>query len=68
MHVISNTHWDREWLYDFQETRMLLVDFMDKLLDILDTEPRYHAYLMDSQAVPIEDYLEVRPEKRAAIV
>jgi len=67
MHVISNTHWDREWLYDFQETRMLLVDFMDKLLHILDTEPRYHAYLMDSQSVPIEDYLEVRPEKRGAI-
>ena len=67
MHVITNTHWDREWLYDFQETRMLLVDFMDKLLNILDTEPRYRSYLMDSQAVPIEDYLEVRPEKRAAI-
>jgi len=62
-HVISNTHWDREWLYNFQETRMMLVEFMDKLLHILDTEPRYRAYLLDSQTIPLEDYLEVRPEQ-----
>ncbi len=62
-HVMSNTHWDREWLYNFQETRMMLVEFMDKLLHILETEPRYHAYLLDSQTIPLEDYLEVRPEQ-----
>ena len=38
IHVISNTHWDREWLYNFQETRMMLVEFLDKLLDVLDKE------------------------------
>ena len=67
LHVISNTHWDREWLYDFQETRMLLVEFMDKLLALLDSEPRYRTYLLDSQTVPLEDYLEVRPNERARI-
>jgi mannosylglycerate hydrolase len=67
MHVISNTHWDREWLYNFQETRMFLVEFMDKLLDILDTEPEYGSYLMDSQVIPVEDYLEARPEKRELV-
>ncbi len=66
-HVISNTHWDREWLYNFQETRMMLVQFMDKLLHILDVEPRYHAYLLDSQTIPLEDYLEVRPEKEETV-
>jgi len=67
LHVISNTHWDREWLYDFQETRMLLVEMMDRLLDILEKEPRYRSFLLDSQVVPIEDYLEVRPENRDRI-
>ncbi len=67
MHVISNTHWDREWLYNFQETRMMLIEFIDKLLDILDNNPDYHSYVMDSQTVPIEDYLEVRPEAREKI-
>ena len=64
IHVISNTHWDREWLFDFQETRMMLVELFDGLLDILDRQPDYRAFLLDSQAVPVEDYLEVRPENR----
>ncbi|HOF39574.1 MAG TPA: glycoside hydrolase family 38 C-terminal domain-containing protein [Candidatus Hydrogenedentes bacterium] len=68
MHVISNTHWDREWSANFQETRMRLVEFLDALLEILDTEPGYRSFLLDSQVVPIEDYLEVRPECRDRIV
>ena len=67
-HFIPNTHWDREWLYDFQETRMLLVEFMDRLLEILASHPAYKTYLLDSQTVPIDDYLEIRPGKRAEIV
>ena len=68
MHVISNTHWDREWSTDFQETRLQLVEFIDGLLDILDKEPRYRCFHMDAQTVPIEDYLEVRPECRSRII
>ena len=67
IHVISNTHWDREWLSNFQETRMMLVEFFDRLLDVLDKEPGYRSYLLDSQTVPIEDYLEARPDKRECI-
>jgi mannosylglycerate hydrolase len=67
-HLIPNTHWDREWLYDFQETRMLLVEFMDRLLEILAAHPQYKTYLLDGQTVPIEDYLEIRPEKKDEIV
>ncbi|MDO8585958.1 MAG: glycoside hydrolase family 38 C-terminal domain-containing protein [Armatimonadota bacterium] len=63
MHVIPNTHWDREWTYGYQETRMLLIDFIDDLLKMLESKPNYW-YLMDSQTVPVEDYLEVRPENR----
>jgi alpha-mannosidase len=32
IHVVSNSHWDREWGYPFEETRLLLVKFMDELL------------------------------------
>ncbi len=67
LHVISNTHWDREWLYPFQETRMMLVEFMDKLFNIFDTEPKYKSYLLDSQTVPLEDYLQIRPERTADV-
>ncbi len=61
-HVISNTHWDREWRYPFQAYRMDLVDMMDQLLDILERRPEYRAFYLDSQSVIVEDYLEIRPE------
>ncbi len=64
MHVIPNTHWDREWLYDFQETRMQLVDLFKVLMEMLDTYPQYKSFLFDSQVAPIEDYLSVKPEDR----
>ncbi|MBW7865018.1 MAG: hypothetical protein H3C30_11480 [Candidatus Hydrogenedentes bacterium] len=67
VHVISNTHWDREWLFNFQETRMMLVDLFDRMLDIFDKHPDYRSFVMDSQAVPVEDYLEIRPENRKRI-
>ena len=67
-HFIPNTHWDREWLYDFQETRMFLVEFMDKLLDIFDKYPAYKTYLLDAQTIAVEDYLEIRPEKTGELI
>lgn len=63
-HVISNTHWDREWRYASQETRTHLVELMDWLLEMLDKYPEYKHYHFDSQTIPLEDYLEIRPEKR----
>ncbi|MCU0358484.1 MAG: tyrosine-type recombinase/integrase, partial [Cyclobacteriaceae bacterium] len=59
-HVISNTHWDREWRYPFQRNRQMLVDMIDKVLEILDSEPEYRAFHLDSQSIVIKDYLEIR--------
>ncbi|HOK10448.1 MAG TPA: glycoside hydrolase family 38 C-terminal domain-containing protein [Candidatus Hydrogenedens sp.] len=67
VHFISNTHWDREWLYSFQETRMQLIEFFRKLLDILEKHEEYRAFVLDSQVVPVEDYLEVFPGERERI-
>jgi alpha-mannosidase len=66
-HVISNTHWDREWRYPYQKNRQMLVKMMDNLLDILENEPDYKAFHLDSQSVVLTDYLEIRPEKKAQI-
>jgi alpha-mannosidase len=67
-HLIPNTHWDREWLYNFQDTRLLLVQFIDKLLQIFNDFPDYRSFLLDAQSVPIEDYLHIRPEKKDEII
>jgi len=66
-HVISNTHWDREWRFPFQKNRQMLVEMMDKLLDILENEPEYRAFHLDSQSIVLEDYLQVRPQKKQLI-
>ncbi len=66
-HVIPHSHWDREWRYPIWENRSLLVDFMDELLDTLEKKPSYRQFIMDGQSVVLEDYLEVRPEKRELV-
>ncbi|MCI0493444.1 hypothetical protein L0Z72_00425 [candidate division KSB1 bacterium] len=66
-HIISNTHWDREWRFPFQKNRQMLVEMIDRLLEILEEEPAYRAFHLDSQTVVIEDYLAIRPEKKSLI-
>lgn len=66
-HVITNTHWDREWRYPFQRNRQMLVDMIDKVLEILEAELKYKAFHLDSQSIVIKDYLEARPHKEALI-
>ena len=64
VHVVSNTHWDREFRMSFQRTRQLLVRMMDYTLDLLEKDPEYASFLLDSQGIIVEDYLEIRPENR----
>ena len=64
MHVISHTHWDREWYQTFQQFRLRLVDLVDHLLDILETDPDFLHFNLDAQTIVLEDYLQVRPEAR----
>ncbi len=66
-HVISNTHWDREWRFPFQRNRQMLVEMIDKVLEILEKEPKYRAFHLDSQSVVLTDYCEIKPHKKTLI-
>ena len=63
VHLVSHTHWDREWYLTFQQFRLKLVHLIDKLLFILKTNPDYRHFMLDGQAILLEDYLEIRPER-----
>jgi alpha-mannosidase len=63
MHVISNTHWDREWMKTFQEHRLMLADYLDETMDLFDRDKEFKYFHLDSQTIPLEDYASVRPEK-----
>lgn len=64
VHVVSHTHWDREWYHPAERFRQRLVGLIDGLLD--DPEaPK--GFLLDGQAVVLEDYLDVRPERASDV-
>jgi alpha-mannosidase len=64
----SGTHWDREWYEPFQEFRMWLVELIDQLLDLLNQDPDYKCFHLDGQTVVLEDYLDIRPERKEELV
>jgi 2-O-(6-phospho-alpha-D-mannosyl)-D-glycerate hydrolase len=63
IHVISHTHWDREWYLTHEQFRLRLVALVDRLLDLLDADPSYKHFHLDGQTIVLEDYLEIRPEQ-----
>ncbi|MGA2976844.1 MAG: glycoside hydrolase family 38 C-terminal domain-containing protein [Spirochaetia bacterium] len=65
--VVSHTHWDRAWYCTFQEFRVRLVRLVDRLIDLLENDPRFPVFMLDGQLSMIEDYLEARPERREKI-
>ena len=64
--VISHTHWDREWYMPLESMKLRLCDLIDHCLQILEEQPAYIFHL-DAQTVVLEDYLDIRPGKRAAL-
>lgn len=64
IHVLPNTHWDREWRFPFQETRMHLLDLLDRIMEMMEQDPEYAYFNFDSQSIFLDDYLELKPENR----
>lgn len=64
--MVSHTHWDREWYRTFEAFRGRLVDTVDRVLDLLAADAGWK-FLLDGQAIVVEDYLAVRPGRRAEL-
>lgn len=58
--VVTHTHWDREWYHSASRFRQQLVALVDTLFE--RPESAAFPFLLDGQAVVLEDYLAVRPE------
>ncbi|UVI28259.1 alpha-mannosidase [Paenibacillus spongiae] len=67
-HIISHTHWDREWYMPYEKHHVKLIALMDALLDTLDKDPDYQSFHLDGQTIILDDYLQVRPEMREKLV
>jgi hypothetical protein len=60
--VVAHTHWDREWYLPAGRFRQRLVALVDELLGGAASAGK--PFLLDGQAVVLDDYLAVRQEER----
>lgn len=63
VHIVSHTHWDREWYLTYEQFRLRLVGLVDRLLDLMESRPDFEFFHLDGQTIVLEDYLELRPEQ-----
>lgn len=67
VYIISHSHWDREWYMAYEQHHMRLVELMDDLLELFDKDPEFNSFHLDGQTIILDDYLQVRPEKRELV-
>lgn len=56
-HIISHTHWDREWYLNSKYTNEWLIPFFNNLFKMFEKEPDY-IFVLDGQMAMVEDYFE----------
>lgn len=66
-HIVSHSHWDREWYLGYEHHHMLLIELIDDILEIIKKDDKFHSFHLDGQTLLIQDYLQVRPEKQAEL-
>ena len=67
VYIISHSHWDREWYMAYEQYHMRLIELIDDLLELFEVDPSFNSFHLDGQTIILDDYLQVRPEKRQAI-
>lgn len=67
IHFIPHVHWDREWLRSTDSSRIKLVYFYDRLIDMLENDPQMKYFTFDGQTAALEDYLAIKPFQKLRI-
>jgi alpha-mannosidase len=64
--IVPHAHWDREWYEPFQKFRYMLVELIDELLEILKQQG--YKFMLDGQTIVLEDYFEIRPDRKEELL
>lgn len=67
VHIISHSHWDREWYMPLERHKMKLLDLIDGSMELFATDPGFESFHLDGQTIVLDDYLEICPEKREQV-
>lgn len=62
IHVISHTHWDREWYFTVDDSQILMAKGFDEVLSALENNPNIKHYMLDAQVSVLEEYLKLKPQ------
>ncbi|MFC1233728.1 mannosylglycerate hydrolase [Vibrio sp. F74] len=62
VHITPHMHWDREWYFTTEESRILLVNNMEEIMLRLEGDPEYKYYVLDGQTAVLEDYFAIKPQ------
>ncbi|WP_318616420.1 alpha-mannosidase [Sporosarcina sp. YIM B06819] len=64
-HIISHSHWDREWYLPFEQHRYYFIKLMNDLIEQFKEEGNaFQSFHLDGQTILLEDYFAVHPENR----
>ncbi len=67
VHIVPHIHWDREWYFTTEESRILLVNNLEEVMDMLENNEAYPYYVLDGQTAILEDYFAVKPESKKRV-
>lgn len=67
VHITPHMHWDREWYFTTEESRILLVNNMEEIIERLENDPDYKYYVLDGQTAVLEDYFAIKPENKLRV-
>lgn len=67
VHIISHSHWDREWYMPFEYHRARLIQLIDDCMELFEEEEDFKSFHLDGHTILIEDYLEIKPQNEGRI-
>ena len=54
VHIISHSHWDREWYQSFEKHRMKLIELVDNILEKAENDPEFGGFFLDGQTIALD--------------
>ncbi|MRY42778.1 alpha-mannosidase, partial [Parabacteroides distasonis] len=67
VHIVPHMHWDREWYFTTEESRILLVNNLEEIMTMLEENEDYPYYVLDGQTAILEDYFAAKPENKERV-
>lgn len=67
IHVISHSHWDREWYFTTSRSKVYLMKDLGDVLNTLENDPEFKYFMVDAQGSLLDDYIKWRPQDKERI-